>query len=387
MKTEIETVFGQQDWRLLPELSVFVIEEAVNIQQIPAPTFEEAARAAHVMRRFQALGLADVHIDEVDNVYGTLPGKSGGRGLMLLAHTDTVFPANTDLRLKRSANRIMAPGIGDNSLGVAALLGLAKYLRDSGQEPACDLHFVADSCEEGLGDLRGAKAAFAKLRDRTAAVINLEGLAFGHVYNAGAASHRLRIRALCEGGHSWLHYGKPSAAHNIMILGSRIAALKPPQQPRTTLNIGMIEGGHAINAIATEASLWLDMRSVCAESLAQLHHRVKQLVDQQRATGVQFIAETVGARPAGKLPADHDLARGALLALSQLGIQGALEAGSTDANVPLSQGCPAVTIGITRGGNAHRHDEFIELAPVRMGMQQLITLVLAAASFYGGLTA
>ena len=382
MKAEVNSVFGRQDWQTLPDLAAFVVDEAVAIQQIPAPTFHEAARASHIKSRFEALGLTDVHVDAVDNVYGRLPGTNPGRGLMLLAHTDTVFPAETDLSLKRGVNRIIGPGIGDNSLGVAALLGLAKYLRDTGQKPACDLHFVADSCEEGLGDLRGAKAAFARLRDKTAAVINIEGLALGHIYNAGTASHRLHIRALCEGGHSWLHYGRHSAAHSIVALGSRIAALTPPSEPRTTLNIGMIDGGHAINAIATEASLWLDMRSVCQAALSALSDRVLQLVEKQRDSGVQFIVETVGERPAGSLPAKHELVVGALEALALLGMGGALEAGSTDANVPLSQGWPAVTIGITRGGNAHRRDEFIEIAPVRRGMQQLVTLVLAAAYFY-----
>ena len=378
MKAAIQSIAERLDRDALAELAAWVVDEAVNIQQIPAPTFQEHDRAEYVASRFRALGLRDVEIDDCHNVYARLPGKRQSPGLLVMAHTDTVFPADTDLRLKRGVNRIIGPGIGDNSIGVAALLGLAKRLRDTGHQPECDIWLVADSCEEGLGDLRGAKAAFARLESRIAAVINLEGLALGNIYRAGTASHRLRIRAICEGGHSWLHYGKPSAAHAILTLGSRIAALRPPSEPRTTFNIGMIDGGHAINAIATDASLWLDMRSTCAGALAALRSRVLQLVDEARAPGCNFIVETVGERPAGELAADHPLLQGALAALAELGITGTLEAGSTDANVPLAAGCPAVTIGITRGGNAHRRDEFIEIAPVAKGMRQLITLTLAA---------
>lgn len=379
---DVKAVVANWNWQNLADLAQWVVSEAVQIQQIAAPTFFERARALHVVERFREFRLADITVDDLNNVYGRIKGKRSDVAVLILAHTDTVFSADTDLSIQRCGNQIYGPGIGDNSVGVAAMLGAIKSIQDSGRAPDCDIWLVADSCEEGLGDLRGAKAAYACLRQQVCAVINLEGLALGHVYNAGIAVHRLRISAKTEGGHSWLHHGRPSATHAVMKLGHEIAGLELPVSPRTTCNIGMIDGGHAINAIATEASLWLDMRSVCAGALAELRQRVGKLVSQSSHDGLQFEIETVGQRPAGSIADDHVLVLGALSSLAEIGIMGTLETGSTDGNVPLSQGCPAVTIGVTRGGNAHRLDEYIEVAPIRFGLKQLITLVLASTEHY-----
>ncbi len=382
MPMDVKSISANWNWRNLAGLAQWVVDEALRIQQVAAPTFHEKERALYVAKRFRELLLDDISIDDLNNVYGRIPGKGSDAALLVFAHTDTVFSADTDLSIRRCGDLIYGPGIGDNSVGVAGMLGAIKSIQESGRAPECDIWFVADSCEEGLGDLRGAKAAYARLQGQVRAVINLEGLALGHVYNAGIAVHRLRISAQTEGGHSWLHYGRPSATHAIMQLGHQIGSLELPVSPRTTCNIGMIDGGHAINAIATEASLWLDMRSVDARALAELRQGVGRLVKQSWRDGLQFEVETVGERPAGSIADDHVLVRGALSALAEIGINGSLETASTDGNVPLSQGCPAVTIGITRGGNAHRLDEYIEVAPIRFGLKQLITLVLASARYY-----
>ena len=379
---DVKSITANWNWRNLAGLAQWVVDEALRIQQIAAPTFHEKERALYVANRFRELLLDDISIDDLNNVYGRIPGKQSEAALLVFAHTDTVFSADTDLSIRRRGDLIFGPGIGDNSVGVAGMLGAIKSIQESGRAPECDIWFVADSCEEGLGDLRGAKAAFARLQGQVRAVINLEGLALGHVYNAGIAVHRLRISAKTEGGHSWLHHGRPSATQAIMQLGYQISSLELPVSPRTTCNIGMIDGGHAINAIATEASLWLDMRSADTRALADLRQGVGRLVQLSRRDGLQFEVETVGERPAGSIADDHELVRGALAALAEIGINGSLETASTDGNVPLSQGCPAVTIGITRGGNAHRLDEFIEVAPIRFGLKQLITLVLASARYY-----
>lgn len=382
VRTHIKSIHSQWDWQTLPPLADWVIEEAVRIQQIAAPTFHEAQRAGYIRQCFADFDLCDVSIDAVSNVYGRLPGKNSARAILISAHTDTVFAADADLRIKRADKRIYGPGLGDNSLGVAAALGLIKTLRERAVQPACDIWFVANSCEEGLGDLRGIKAAFDRLQSQISAVINLEGLAFGHIYIGGIAVHRLHITARAAGGHSWLHYGRPSAIHSLMELGTAILKLDIPKQPRTTCNIGMLQGGHAINAIATEASLWLDLRSTSPAALKRLRGQVDALVRQQEQKGLRYEIAVVGDRPAGAIAEGHLLVQGALAALSQVGISGAFEVGSTDGNLPLSRGCPTVTIGITRGGNAHRLDEFIDLPPVRGGMQQLITLALATAAHY-----
>jgi len=302
-------------------------------------------------------------------------------GIMVSAHTDTVFAMETDLTIRHEEGRIYGPGLGDNSMGVAGMLGMLKYLVDEGIQPPCDIWFVATSGEEGLGDLNGMRAAFAKLQSRVGLVINLEGLAIGHVYNGGIAVHRLHITAKADGGHSWLHFGRPSAVHGIVQLGAKITRIQPPDNPRTTYNIGMIDGGQAINAIGTEASLWLDMRSEQQAALDILSEQVYGLIQQQTQPGLKFDTKVVGNRPAGSISKRHPLVEAAMETLSILGIVGNLQRGSTDGNIPLSAGCPTVTIGITRGANAHRLDEYIETEPVELGLKQLITLTIAASQY------
>jgi acetylornithine deacetylase/succinyl-diaminopimelate desuccinylase-like protein len=359
-----------------------VIDLAIAIQQIPAPTFEEQKRAQFVSDQFLSIGLQAVDMDDLYNVYGMMPGEQRDcPGIMIAAHTDTVFSAHTDLSVRRNQETIYGAGLGDNSAGVAGLLVLAQVLTDLNYMPPGDLWFVATTREEGLGDLGGMRAAFERLSGRVGAVINLEGLAFGHIYNAGIAVRRFHITATAPGGHSWLHFGRPSAINAILELGTRIIGLNVPDQPRTTFNIGMIEGGESINSIAAQAGLWLDLRSEDSVALSQLVERVQQLIAAQETTDIRFTVKQVGDRPSGALPADHPLIAAALESLERVGFRGTLESGSTDANVPLSLGMPAVTIGITRGGNAHRLDEYMEIAPIESGMRQLIMLTLAASAW------
>lgn len=380
MKHCVEQVAKTTHWGDLSKLAAWVVDQSIAIQQVPAPTFDETERAKLVARQFRALGLAHVDADEVDNVYGLLPGSDpSAPALMLSAHTDTIFDANTDLTIRREGDLIFGPGLGDNSIGVAGMLGVAHWFRERAVTPPRDIWFVATTREEGLGDLGGIKAAFERLRNRVQYVINLEGLAYGHIYHAGIAVRRLKISMTAPGGHSWLHYGRTSAVHSMVQLASRLSALQPPSNPRTTLNIGFIEGGQAINAIARTASLWLDLRSEDTTTLKAFETLVQREIAAAQLPDLDIEVDVVGDRPAGQIPGDHPLVEAALATLEQQGVRGSLENGSTDANIPLSFGCPAVTIGITRGGNAHRLDEYIEMRPVADGMKQLLTLVLAAS--------
>jgi acetylornithine deacetylase/succinyl-diaminopimelate desuccinylase-like protein len=357
-----------------------VLALALAIQAIPAPTFHEARRATYVMAEMERLGLAHVRTDAELNVYGYMAGLDTGMpAILLTAHTDTVFAAETDLSVRREPGIILGPGLGDNSIGVAGMLTLIRYCREQQIIPACPLWFVATSREEGLGDLGGMKTAYQHLASDISAVINLEGLAFGHVYNSGIAVRRYRVLARAEGGHSWLHFGRASAIHGLMELGSRICAIRPPEAPRTTYNIGMISGGTTINSIAAEAEFWLDLRSESETQLAALETQVMECIRASNSAGLQFTPELVGDRPAGYCDSRHPLVETALETLRALNITPTLETGSTDANVPLSHGCPAVTIGITRGGNAHRLDEYIEIQPIAAGFKQLIMLTLTYA--------
>lgn len=382
MKRVVREIGRKLKWDGLSDLSHWVVEESIRIQQIPAPTFQEKQRADYVAAQFKDFGLTDIAVDAQFNAYGLLAGGNRALpGIMVMAHTDTVFDAATDLTIKREGNVIYGPGLGDNSMGVAGLLGLLKWFRDTNTTPECDVWFVATSCEEGLGDLKGVRAAYEQLQDSINMVINLEGLAFGHIYHAGIAVHRLHITATADGGHSWLHFGRPSAVHGILELGARIIRLRPSMSPRTTFNVGMIDGGQAINAIGTKASLWLDMRSEAQPTLDQLRQQVYGIIKDLESPDLRFSVEVVGDRPAGQIALHHPLVQGALAALEQVNVQGTLETGSTDGNIPLYHGCPTVTVGITRGGNAHRLDEYIETAPVNLGLRQLITLALATTRY------
>lgn len=379
MKMQMRQAGKLLDKHTIDSMTAWVIEQAVAIQRIPAPTFEERERAEAVAGVFGAHGLSDIDIDDVHNVYGRLAGTDPALpAVMVVAHTDTVFAADTDLTLTREARTLHAPGIGDNSMGVAGMLGVLRLFRTLNKTPDRDIWFVATSCEEGLGDLKGMRAAFERLKSAVGSVVNIEGLAFGHVYHAGIAVKRLRVTARTGGGHSWLHFGRPSAIHALMQLGAQIASLKPPQEPRTTFNIGVIDGGTSINSIASSASLWLDLRSEDMGALGTLERQVREMIERLITPDVEFTIDVVGERPAGHLAKDHPLVQAAVDALRDVGVKAVLETGSTDGNIALAAGCPAVTVGVTRGGNAHRLDEYAEIDPVSDGLQQLFALVTMA---------
>ena len=366
------------------ELISRLIDLAITIQQIPAPTFHEAQRAEFIRSRFAEEGLADVEVDATGNVYARLPGSGREKPLVVSAHLDTVFPSSVDLHFEResepragtgTASRILGPGIGDNSLGVAALSGLVWALRQRGLSLPGDLWLVANTGEEGLGNLLGMQALVERFGSSPIAYIILEGLALGQVYHRGLGVRRYRITAHTSGGHSWIDYGQPSAIHELTALSARIAALDLPSTPRTTLNIGIISGGTSVNTIAAEAMLELDLRSESTESLEALARQVGQLVQAAQKPGVKVEAEVIGLRPSGELPADHALVRLAQDCLRAVGIEPHLNNGSTDANLPLNRGLPAVTIGLTTGGRAHTVHEFINIPPLEKGMQQMLRLV------------
>ena len=276
-----------------------VLDLACEIQQIAAPTFAEHERAVFVRERFTAEGLADIEQDAMGNVFARRPGGDA-QSLLVTAHLDTVFPAETPLTLARELRRIAGPGIGDNSLGVAGLFGLLWSL--GGDALPGDLWLAANVGEEGLGDLRGMRAVVDRLGRQARATIVLEGMALGHIYHAGLAVRRYRLTARAEGGHSWLHFGRPSAIHELMRLGVRVTELMLPVEPKTTFNIGTITGGTSVNTIAREASFDLDLRSESSSVLAGLSERVLALAAEGGAQGVTFEATVIGDRPAGAIP-------------------------------------------------------------------------------------
>jgi acetylornithine deacetylase/succinyl-diaminopimelate desuccinylase-like protein len=333
---------------------------------------------------FKTEGLHDISIDAVHNVYACLPGKGVARPLVVSAHLDTVFPIETDLAATRKKDRISGPGIGDNSLGVAALFGLLWLLRKRKTALPGDLWLVANVGEEGLGDLRGMRAVVERFGADAHAYLIIEGLSLSYIQHRALGVQRYRIRASTAGGHSWSDYGQPSALHELAALVTKLTAIRLPEEPRTSLNVGRMGGGTSVNAIAAEAWLELDLRSESPRVLTEMAKTVEGLVQSANTPpgtgrpGVRVEAEVIGRRPAGELDASHPLVRLAENCLREQGIEPKLMIGSTDANVPLNRGLPALVLGVTNGAGAHTTGEFIFTEPVERGMQQLVRFVSRA---------
>jgi acetylornithine deacetylase/succinyl-diaminopimelate desuccinylase-like protein len=364
-----------------------LIQLIIRLCEIASPTFEEGQRAQAVADELRSLGLHDVHLDAVNNVMGVLPAREPGATLLLDAHTDTVFPAGTDVRVRREDGKLKAPGVGDDTANLACGLFLLRLLRDCGLRLPGTLIFSGTVGEEGLGDLCGIKAVMQALNGRADYVLALDGQ-LGRISNQGVGSHRYKITVKAHGGHSWADFGSPSAIHALGALIAKISKLEVPQNPRTTFNVGMIAGGTSVNTIAEAAEMLLDMRSVSADELARLENRVLALLPRvAREYQAHIEPQLVGDRPAGS-KADTawmvDTIRQVHRALD-LGTQ--VNAASTNANVPLSQGIPAVVIGAYTGKGTHRLDEWIDERSVIMGMKQLLLCVLALQGRAGGLQA
>jgi acetylornithine deacetylase/succinyl-diaminopimelate desuccinylase-like protein len=352
-----------------------LLELAIQIQQIAAPTFEEKQRAEFVRERFVQEGLKDVSMDSVNNVYARLAGKKNSKPLIVSAHLDTVFPSDTSLHMTREEDRIYGPGIGDNSVGVAALFGLAWMLRERKIQLQNDIWFVANVCEEGLGDLRGMKAVVDRFGKSIQVYLVIEGLSFGHIYHRAIGVRRYRVTVKTAGGHSWSDYGQPSAVHEAAKLVTQIASLSVPTMPRTTLNVGKLSGGTGINVLASEATFELDLRSESMDTLNGLVHQVEAMIRSANREGVKIECELIGQRPAGEIAPTHPLIRLAEECLREQGVKAELTSGSTDANIPLSRGLPSMVLGVTTGGGAHTVHEYIEVGPVEKGMEQLVRFV------------
>lgn len=352
-----------------------VLDLAVEIQQIPAPTFAEQERAAFLHKRFEKEGLEDVSVDALGNVFARIPGAGDTKPLVVSAHSDTVFPAETDLSIKREADSIHGPGIGDNSLGVASLFGLHWALQTLDVTLPGGIWLVANVGEEGLGNLRGMRAVVERFGEEALAYVILEGMLFGYVYHRGLGVRRYIVKVETAGGHSWGDFGSPSAIHELAVLLQRLSRLRLPRKPRTSLNAGVFRGGVSVNTIAPQAEIELDLRSEDLAQLEKLVKKVQQHVEAANRDGVQVTAELVGERPVGELAVGHPLVQASVAVLNGLGIEPELSIGSTDANVPLSLGYPAVCVGLTRGGNSHTEDEFIYTEPLEQGLAQVVALV------------
>lgn len=359
-----------------------------RIQQVPAPTFAETKRAKLVEGDLAALGLTDVGRDELQNVFGRLPGADSARTrpVVVSAHLDTVFPMETDLTLTRTDHYLCGPGVGDNSTGVAGILTIARAIRERGLAHHSDIWIVANVGEEGLGDLRGMRAIVDRFGERARYIV-VEGGLFGQLSYQAIGVKRYRVDVQAPGGHSWGNFGSVSAIHALAHLVTAIDSLTVPMAPKTTYNVGLIQGGTSINSIAQQASIWLDLRSEDPATLLELVGQVETIVDlhnrqqQMRATDVRVTMTQVGDRPAGRAKRNNALVTWSKAALRHVGQSDIRTiASSTDANIPLSRGYEAVCLGLTESANSHRLDEYISISHLPAGLSQLLLVVLAAAS-------
>jgi acetylornithine deacetylase/succinyl-diaminopimelate desuccinylase-like protein len=362
------------------------LEQIIAIQQIPAPTFDEERRARYMEERFCDIGLSEVSRDRLNNVYACAPGAASDRPpLVISAHLDTVFPLETDLTIRRDGSLVYGPGIGDNSAGLAGLLLIARTLTERQLAHAANIYFVANVGEEGLGDLRGMRAVVERFGGAATYVV-VEGGLYGQLTHQAVGVRRYRIEVTAPGGHSWGGFGATSAIHVLGHLIVAIDELSVPATPKTTYNVGIIEGGLSINSIAGMARLWLDLRSEAPEALEDVVEQVKAIVRrmnrQHKKDGdaVQITMKPVGDRPAGSVARNSPVVAYTEAALRAVGCEDvSYIMSSTDANIPLSRGFQAVCLGLTHSGNSHRTDEYIDVTHLPAGLGQLLLVALAAA--------
>ncbi len=362
------------------------IKDQIEICEIPAPTFHEERRAAWFKDRFIKLGLKNVRIDKVGNVLGERPGKGSGAALVLAAHLDTVFPIETNVKTKREGSIIRGPGIGDDCRGLAVILAVAQALNVAKIETDGTIIFVANVGEEGLGDLRGVRHLFnEELKGRATHFISVDGVGLD-VTNTAVGVVRYRATFTGPGGHSYGAFGLPSPIHAMGRAIEKISRFDVPSQPKTTFNVGKIEGGTSVNSIAHTAWMEVDMRSVSAEELGKLEAGFKQAVqtavdeeNQARPNKSPIAVELkiVSQRPAGVQPADSPIVQTALAAGTALGVKPRLTSGSTDSNIPISLKIPAITIdGGGDGKGAHSLDEYFDTTDSHLGTQWALLISL-----------
>jgi acetylornithine deacetylase/succinyl-diaminopimelate desuccinylase-like protein len=340
-----------------------VIERTIELCSIPAPTGGEAARAELVASWWNADGWEDVRVDETGNVWAGVPGGDDG-AVLVCAHLDTVFPADVAHGARADGDRLRGPGVGDDAVGVASLSAVARGLDP---DAAPRLWLVATVGEEGLGNLRGIRAALADLDGSVGAVLAIEGNYLGRVSSVGVGSLRWRVEARGPGGHAWEAAEAPSAVHTIAAIAASLGALSH-EGTRTSANVGTIGGGEAINARGRAAWLELDLRADEPSALDAMENLARERIQDATPEGIEVEVHELGRRPAGRLDPGDPLVEAAAASLASLGIDPEFVATSTDANAAHAAGIPAVAIGITTGGGEHTPQEWISLEPIPLGL-------------------
>ena len=364
------------------------IQEQIRLCEIPAPPFGEAKRAAAYAQAMRAAGLTNVRIDTAGNVLGERRGRNARPHLVLGAHLDTVFPPDMPVRVTRDKNWLHGPGIGDDCRGLAVLLAVVRALNAAQVRTAGSITFVGTVGEEGLGDLRGVKALFASTLRQADRFVSVDGGGYS-ITNVGVGSRRYRVTFRGPGGHSYDNFGRANPVHALGNAIARIARLDAPSSPRTTYSVGRIGGGTSVNAIATDAWMEVDLRSSDAAALAQLEAgfqaAVRSALEEENSRRRNHDAltvniEQIGNRPAGRTANDSRIVETTIATLNSLSLPVRLEEGSTDANLPMSLGIPAIAIGGGGAGrDAHSPRESFDTTDSWKGTQ-LVTLLAVALS-------
>jgi tripeptide aminopeptidase len=367
----------------------WVTDQQVRLTEIPAPESNEAQRAEYFKNLLESAGLK-VRVDKTGNVIAERPGADEKSVILLAAHLDTVFPEGTDVRVKRNAGRLAAPGIADNGAGLAALAGLARALSESRILTTKTIVIAGDVGEEGEGNLRGIRALVEEYGPRLTAVIAVDGASTEHITTQGIASHRFEISITGPGGHSWSDFGAPNPITALSRGIVKFSALPMPDEPRSSYNFAVIEGGTSVNSIPARAAVKVDLRS---EDEAQVDRMERSLRDAMQAgakdemaaargsnDSLQVEFRSLGSRPAGKLPENSPLLETLRSVDRFLGNRSRLERSSTDANIPLSLGIPAVSLGGGgRGGGSHTLAEWYDPTGRELGLKRLFLAIVALA--------
>ena len=369
-----------------------ITEEQIRICSVPATPFGEQERAEYLSRKFSELGLTEVEIDEEGNCLGLLRGASLKPLLVVSAHLDTVFSKDADFTVFKREHKLFAPGIADDGCGLAALLAIAQVIQNERIPLEGSLLFVGTVGEEGEGNLRGVRHLFTKGRwaSQVDAFLSFDGPGLDRITNRALGSRRYRVEFTGPGGHSWGDFGVPNPVHALGRAISRLAGYPVPKDPRTTFNVGRIEGGTGVNSIPSRAAMEVDLRSAAESELQRLdaffRRAMRDAADEENGSRraatplLQLKLELIGDRPTGETPGDSPLVEIALEATRILGVEPRLDQSSTDSNLPISLGIPAITLGAGgTSGSSHTLDEWYDPRDRDKGLKRGLLVILGMA--------
>ena len=371
-----------------------ITDEHIRICSIPATPFAEQERAEYFAERFRELGLSEVSIDEEGNSLGLYTGSSSSPLIVVSAHLDTVFPAGTDFTVRSEGHRLLAPGISDDGCGLIALIAILQALRAANIQTSGSILFVGTVGEEGEGNLRGVRHLLTRgawSKREIDAFLSFDGPGVDRITNRALGSRRYRVEFTGPGGHSWGDFGVPNPAHALGRAISRLAMYPAPKDPRTTFNVGSVTGGTSVNAIPERAAMEVDLRSAGDAELKRLdaffRRAVKEAGEEENARrrpgdgALKFQMELIGERPSGETPADSPLVKLAIESTKLLGVEPRLDQSSTDSNLPISLGIPAVTLGAGgTSGSSHTLAEWYDPRDRDKGLKRGLLLILGLAN-------